>query len=194
MITVLSWEMGIKHEQDLDPDTPTPAPVLKKVKGRCFSAVKHRSVSAEQIESQNRTEVLLTIRAGQHPQSKPCPGSSICWRWHRTTVCWLKDTELLRWKWLETTLAYWVDWGNGWDFLLFCTSLFKNFWGQIRWPQTKDGRPAESTWNILVFFGRLGLSRGRHIYGVCFCLWCGKCLLWVNSEKKSECVCLLWML
>lgn len=124
--------------------------------------------------------VLVSTLRASPVQVPPSAGDDI-----GPLSCWLKDTGLLRWKWLETTLAYWVDWGNGWDFLLFCTSLFKNFWGQIRWPQTKDGRPAESTWNILVFFGRLGLSRGRHIYGVCFCLWCGKCLLWVNSEKKK---------
>lgn len=187
VILVLSWEVGIRHEQDLGTDTPSPAPTLEKVKGICFSAIQLRGVIAEQIQSQNRTEVpklsvlVSTLRASR-AQALLSPGDNT-----GPLFCWLTDIGFLRWKQHNTTWAVWVEQGNGWDFLLFCTSLFKSYWEQIRWPQSNARRPAGPTWNMFLFVGRLGLGRGRCMCGACFRLWHSKCLLWMNSQKKWTC-------
>ena len=70
----------------LDSDTPPPAPTWGKMKDRCLSAVqkvKLKSVRAEQIQSQNRTDVLRAsvlvsiLRASPGLQVPLSPGDDI---------------------------------------------------------------------------------------------------------------------
>ena len=124
------------------------------------------------------------ICAGQHPQGPSVqvplsPGDDTA-----PIFCWLTHTGFRRWKWLNTALVYWMDCGNCWDFLLFSPSLLKSFTGQIRWLQTKDGRPAGSMKYVCLLW-QTRSRWGRHTYGVCFCLWYGKCLLWTHRKERK---------
>lgn len=124
----------------------------------------------------NSSSCPKAICAGQLPQSPsvqvlPSPGDDT-----GPLFCWLTHIGFIRWKWFNTALVYWMDRGHCWDFLLFFPSLFKSFRGQLRWLQTKDGRPAGSTWNMFVFFGRLGISgAGIHM----------DCAFACDMEKKQ---------
>lgn len=128
---VLSWELGNRHGQDLDPDTPFPAPALEKAKGRCCSAVRLRGVSAEQIQSQNSTDVprpfeLVSILRASPAQAPQSPGDDI-----GPFFCWRTDIGFLRWKRLKAALAYWVECGKDWYFLLF-SKVFEGRWDDLR--------------------------------------------------------------